>query len=152
MAGHSQTRVGQALMLRILTPGGCLGNRAIGSGQVRSFRAWPHVSLAALRDPAYVRREIFGRLQTVAQSHRKARPWRTQMAAYTYKNRDYKAEALCKSQRSWRGPSMCLSIPVLLALATLVYAQQAGGPPQIVVFVSARHVHSTHQIYAMHPH
>jgi len=73
------------------------------------------------------------------------------MAAYTHTNQNYIEEARANSQRSWRRVPIFLPIPVLFALSTFVYAQQAGGPPQSVVFFSARDGHSNNQIYAMNP-
>jgi hypothetical protein len=56
-------------------------------------------------------------------------------------------------RRYWLFAVLCL-FPVLLLVGGAksdVYAQQAGGPPQSVVFFSARDGHFNNQIYAMNP-
>jgi Tol biopolymer transport system component len=59
-------------------------------------------------------------------------------------------------RRYWLFAVLCL-FPVLLLVGgaksdeSFVYAQQAGGPPQSVVFFSARDGHFNNQIYAMNP-
>jgi hypothetical protein len=42
--------------------------------------------------------------------------------------------------------SKSMFVVIAIALAPLVFAQQAGGPPQSVVFFSARDGHSNNQI------